>query len=220
MVNRVVAHMDSPATLVEWTRETLARGVRHLVLVGGSSRYIPYPGPTVLEANRLVEPLLRSAGGLLGNIAIPQRQGEAHRLLAKTRAGASFFTTQILFDPAAALGMVREYDLLCRQAGVPPSAVILSLAPVIDEGDAEFVRWLGADIPEESERAILLGEEGPDASRRSIQHSLKLWEEVRLALKEGENEVPVGINVEEIMPRHLEPALDLLEAIADVIDRP
>ncbi|MCI4368637.1 MAG: hypothetical protein L3K09_03635 [Thermoplasmata archaeon] len=217
IVNKIVAYLPSLEAVSQWARETVERGVRHVVLVGGSSRYIPYPGPPVIEANRHCQPIVQHAGGLLGNISIPQRTGEAHRMLAKTRAGASFFTTQILFDSEGALRMLREYDTLCRGAGIRPASVLLSVAPLVDEGDAEFVRWLGADIPESAERSILNGEEKESAAR-SVVHALRVFGEVRAGVAEGHIGVPVGVNVEEITQRHLAPAAEMLSAFAKVID--
>ncbi|MCI4328954.1 MAG: hypothetical protein L3J86_05155, partial [Thermoplasmata archaeon] len=43
IVNKVVAHLTSVESLGDWARETVRRGIVHFVLVGGSSRYIPYP---------------------------------------------------------------------------------------------------------------------------------------------------------------------------------
>ncbi len=217
VVNKVVAHLPSADALAGWARESVERGCPHLVLVGGSSRYIPYPGPTVLEANRVVRPVLEPVGGLLGNIAIPQRTGEAHRMLGKTRAGAAFFTTQILFDSESVLRLAREYEGLCRQAGRPPAALLLSVAPLADDGDAEFVRWLGADIPESAERAILNGDEA-GAAARSIAHALKIWGEVVDGAAHDGLEMALGINVEQITQRHLGSAIEMLQAFATAID--
>ncbi|MCI4345275.1 MAG: hypothetical protein L3K07_00750 [Thermoplasmata archaeon] len=217
VVNKVVAHLASTEAVSNWARETLAGGVRHVVLVGGSSRYIPYPGPTVAEADRICSAVLASAGGRLGNIAIPQRKGEAHRMLAKTRAGASFFTTQILFDPAAAVSTLREYGEIATAEGVPPAAVLLSVAPLTDEADCEFVRWLGAEIPEEAERAILNEGDG-GAALRAIQLALDVWGEVRRVATEENWSVPLGVNVEQISQRHLHSAAEMLRAFAQAID--
>ncbi len=214
-VNKVVAHLDSAPAVEAWARETVGLGLRQAILVGGSSRYIPYPGPPVVEANRVARPVFAAAGGGIGNIAIPQRTGEAHRLLAKTRAGATFFTTQILFDSRAALEMIEEYDALCRTEGIAPAAVILSFAPIIDEGDVEFIRWLGAEIAEEAEREILGGGEGDASPQRSVRHSLKIWEEVHRGIVSRKLAVPVGVNVEEIMPRHFGAAAALAEAFSE-----
>lgn len=217
VVNKVVAHLPSTEALVRWTEETVARGIHHAVLVGGSSRYIPYPGPSVTEANRISRPILERAHGLLGNIAIPQRVGEAHRMLQKTRAGTAFFTTQILFDSESILHLVTEYESLCLKAGVSPSAVLISVAPIADEGDAEFVRWLGADIPESAEQIILNGEEA-GASARSVQNALGIWQKLVAGVSRGSLSVPLGVNVEQLSPRHLANAAEMLAAFERVLD--
>lgn len=219
VVNKVVAHLPSSDAVAGWAQESVQRGVRNVVLVGGSSRYIPYPGPSVIDADRIARSAIEAAGGLLGNIAIPQRTGEAHRMLTKTRSGARFFTTQIVFDAESVLRMLREYDLLCRQAGLSPAAVVLSVAPIADEGDAEFVRWLGADIPEAAERTILGGDEAL-ASQRSIERALSVFREVRDGAARLGLEVSVGVNVEQISQRHLASAGEMLAAFARLIDDP
>lgn len=219
IINKVVAHLANPEALEQWARATVERGVHHLVLVGGSSRYIPYPGPPVAEANRICAPILEAAGGRLGNIAIPQRVGEAHRMLQKTRSGARFFTTQILFGSESALRMLHEYDQLCRKRGVDPASVLLSVAPIADEGDAEFVRWLGADIPEAAERSILNGDE-TGAGARSIARALGVWHEVQAGALAHRLTVPIGVNVEQISQRHLATAAEMIRAFATEIDRP
>jgi 5,10-methylenetetrahydrofolate reductase len=218
IVNKVVAHLSSTEVLQQWARDTVSLSLRNAVLVGGTSRFIPYPGPPVIEADRTCGPVFEAADGRIGNIAIPQRAGEAHRLLSKTRAGARFFTTQILFDSGPVLAMIREYDLLCRKASMPAAAVVLCCAPLIDEGDAQFIRWLGAEVPEEAERTILSGTEA-EAAERSTAYALRLWEEVRRSMVQDESEVPVGVSVEEITPRHFAAAADMLRAFAREIDR-
>jgi 5,10-methylenetetrahydrofolate reductase len=217
VVNKVVAHLPSAAATSSWADETVTKGIRSFVLVGGSSRYIPYPGPPVAEADRLCRASVEGCGGALGNIAIPQRAGEAHRMLAKTRAGATFFTTQIAFDATATGRLVQQYDLLCRQTGLRPASVIVSVAPLADEADAEFVRWLGADIPEATERAILNGDDR-GAVRRSVDRALSLWADVRRSAAEAGAEVPLGVNVEQLSQRHLESAGEMLRAFATAID--
>jgi 5,10-methylenetetrahydrofolate reductase len=214
IVNKVVAYLASANDLERWADGAAAQGLRYAVLVGGASRYIPYPGPSVIDANRACRPIFQKAGGGIGNIAIPQRTGEPHRMLSKTRVGASFFTTQILFDADLVAQMIREYDLLCRQATIPPATVLLSFAPLADEQDAEFIRWLGADIPEAAERAILEGDDA-EAVRRSEERALEVWATVSRSAREHQLDVPLGVNVEQVSARHLEPAGHLLREFAD-----
>jgi len=213
ILNKVVAYLESAAALEEWARVTLARHLRHVVLVGGASRYIPYPGPAVVDADRTCRPFFRAAGGLIGNIAIPQRAGEPHRMLSKSRAGAAFFTTQILFDAEQAVQVVRQYDLLCRQAATPPGTVVVSFARIADEMDVEFVRWLGADISEAAEQFILEGDEAGTA-QRSESRALEVWDTLRRTASAEELTVPLGVNVEQISPRHLQQAGQLLRRFA------
>jgi 5,10-methylenetetrahydrofolate reductase len=213
VVNKVVAHLPSQAALIDWARQTVEEGIHHVVLVGGSSRYIPYPGPQVIEADRACSGILRERGGHLGNIAIPQREGEAHRMLAKTRAGASFFTTQILFDSESLRRTLREYDALCQKSGVAPAAVLLSFAPLADESDAEFVRWLGADIPEAAERWILNGDES-SAGGRAIEHARRVWTDTRTSADADGLSLAIGINVEQLTQRHLDVALRMLSDLS------
>jgi 5,10-methylenetetrahydrofolate reductase len=216
VVNKVVAHLPSQAALIEWTQQTLEGGIRNMVLVGGSSRYIPYPGPQVIEADRTCSSLLRERGGQLGNIAIPQREGEAHRMLSKTRAGASFFTTQSLFDSESLRRTLREYDALCQKAGVPPAAVLLSFAPLADETDAEFVRWLGAEIPEAAERAILNGDES-SAGTRALEHARRVWADTRSGADADGLSLSLGVNVEQLTQRHLDVALRMLSELSSQV---
>jgi 5,10-methylenetetrahydrofolate reductase len=216
VVNKVVAHLASQAALLEWTRQTVDGGIRHVVLVGGSSRYIPYPGPQVIEADRACSGILRERGGHLGNIAIPQRPGEAHRMLAKTRAGASFFTTQILFDSESLSRTLGEYDALCQKASIPPAAVLLSFAPLADESDAEFVRWLGAEIPEAAERSILNGDEN-SAGARAIEHARRVWSDTRSAALADGLSLSLGVNVEQLTQRHLGVALRMLDDLSSLV---
>lgn len=213
ILNKVVAYLPSTEALVGWAQDTLARHLRHAVLVGGASRYIPYPGPAVVDADRACRPIFQAAGGLIGNIAIPQRTGEPHRMLSKTRAGSAFFTTQILFDAEQVVRVVRQYDMLCRQAATPPAAVVVSFAPIADEMDIEFVRWLGADLSEGAEQQILEGDES-DTARRSEARALEVWETLLRTATAEELSVPLGVNVEQISPRHLEQAGQLLQRFA------
>ena len=218
VVNKVVAHLPSASALVDWARETVAGGIRYVVLVGGSSRYIPYPGPPVIEADRACAGILREHGGHLGNIAIPQRQGEAHRMLAKTRAGATFFTTQILFDSESLRRTLGEYEALCQKAGFPPATVLLSFAPLSDETDAEFIRWLGADIPETAERWILNGDESA-AGDRAIEHARRVWNDIRAGADADGLSLPLGVNVEQLTQRHLDVALRMLSELSELVRR-
>ncbi|MFY9717259.1 MAG: hypothetical protein WAK40_04925 [Thermoplasmata archaeon] len=214
ILNRVVAHSRSMPDLEEWCRTAIAAGIRNVMFIGGTSRYIPYPGPSVVEANAGALPLIHEHGGLIGNVVIPHRPDEGYRMLTKTRTGASFFTTQIVFDPEPIASLIDEYGRLCRAYGVVPASVILSVAPVADEGDLEFVRWLGAEIPEKLEHALVSG-----GGSGSIAAAVETWRAVADACAHSEVSVPLGVNVEVVSPRHFETAVELLNAFEMEIPR-
>src|SRR5437879_7591459 len=109
IVNNVVAHMPSTAAFRRWVEESLDRfGLRSFVLVGGTNSRIRYPGPSVLEANRILRSVAEGHEDVaLGNITIPDRENEVDRLGEKPPAGCDFFTTHVL-AVAATLGTARR----------------------------------------------------------------------------------------------------------------
>lgn len=215
ILNKVVAHVRSTSELEAWCKTAIEGGTRNLMFIGGTSRYIPYPGPSVGEANAALLPLLRGHGGLIGNVLIPHREHEGYRMLTKTRSGASFFTTQILFDPDPIADLIYEYGRLCGAYDVRPATVLLSVAPVADEDDLDFVRWLGAEVPPRVEPS-LVSEDGS----ASIEVALHTWRAVLRRSAERGVSVPLGVNVEVVSPRHFAVAVRLLGAVEREIDVP
>ncbi len=213
ILNKVVAHVRSSAELEQWCRTALDRGTRNVMLIGGTSRYIPYPGPSVARANAALLPLIRARSGVIGNVLIPHREHEGYRMLTKTRSGAAFFTTQIVFDPAPISELIYEYGRLCGAYEVTPSAVLLSVAPVADEEDLEFVRWLGAEIPARIE-GHLVSEDGS----ASIESAVGTWRAVVRAARAKGVTVPLGLNVEVVSPRHFAVAVKMLAAVEAEIE--
>ena len=213
ILNKVVAHVHSTQELKAWCESAISRGTRNLMFIGGTSRYIPYPGPSVARANAAMRSLIRRHSGVIGNVLIPHREHEGYRMLTKTRSGASFFTTQILFDSEPITDLIDEYGRLCGAYGVAPAAVLLSVAPVADEEDLEFVRWLGAEIPAKVE-GRLISEDGS----ASIESAIATWRSVVRTLSSRGVDIPLGLNVEVVSPRHFGVAVRLLSAMEAQID--
>src|SRR5712692_8002438 len=111
IVNKVVAHVPSESVLRRWVRESLdEHGLRNFVLVGGNSSRVRYPGPSVVEANRILRGATVGRDDIaLGNITIAERDHEVDRLVEKTRAGCDFFTTQVLFEAEPMATVLRAY---------------------------------------------------------------------------------------------------------------
>jgi len=208
VLNRVVVHDPKPET---WFREiSLERGLRHIILVGGESAGARYPGPNVMEAAALV----RKEGLpiMLGGITIPSRRDESERIRAKVKAGISFFTSQVLFDSNDVVWLVQRLNGL-------PARVFLSFAPVSQRRDLQFLRWLGADIPQNLDRFLLGSEEGAAAPASTcLERSLDLAQRILMDVFDNLPPDPplLGLNIEHINRRNFSPAIKMLDRLGNL----
>ena len=208
VINRVVVH--SPDQL-DWLRQSYAEyGVRHVVLVGGESSQVSYPGPNVTESA-----LQAQAAGLavcLGGITIPSRDHEADRIRAKNAAGLQFFTSQILFDSNDVVWLVQRLNGLAAR-------VFLSFCPVSHPGDLKFLRWLGADIPNDLDRFLLEGNNGSGVSAETcFERSLNLAQRILMDVFDNLPPDPpaLGLNIEHINQRNYRGAIKMLDQLGNL----
>lgn len=197
VVNRVVVHEPDQ---LGWFRETCqAYGIGTLVLVGGESSRVRYPGPSVLQAAEQIKSATLPVS--LGGITIPSRLNEAERIRRKSSAGLAFFTTQVLFDSNDIVWLIQRLNGL-------QARIFLSFAPVSHPRDIEFLRWLGADIPADLDR-FLLGSE---------PRSLDLAQRILMDVFDNLPPDPplLGLNVEHINRRNFGAALRMLERLASL----
>lgn len=210
IVNTVVAHAASPTAFRKWAQESLGtRGFRSFVLAGGTSSRVRYPGPSVIEANRILRTEAADRDDVaLGNITIPERSGEVERLVEKTRAGADFFTTQVLFEVEPMASVLRAYGPRCAAEGLRPATVLLSFAPVSDYQDIEFLAWLGATVTPATEEA-LLSSKGRPTGHASLEVARRLWSDLRSAAARSRPPVPLGVNIEEVSLHNFDLAVQM-----------
>ena len=204
MVNTVVVHHKSKAAFDRWIDESIDKyGIKNFVFVGAKIPSIKYPGPTVAEANSIAE----EKGVNFGNIFIPDRLEEAERLLNKTRSGCGFFTSQVLFEPDTAINVIKQYLKKCKINNLKPAKFYLSLAPVGNEEDVVFIKWLGAEMKQETEKRLLseknIGEE-------SVELLLGLIEQIK-DFSDYKKNVEIGLNIEYVMLHNLDLARDLIK---------
>src|SRR5713226_3092270 len=194
IVNNVVAHNPSAAAFRRWARESLEKyGLRNFVLVGGTSSGVRYPGPSVLEANRLLRSVAKDREDVaLGNITIPDRENEVDRLVEKTRSGCDFFTTQVLFEAEPMATVIRAYGKRGAAQGLAPATVLLSFAPV---------------TPRTEE--ALFAPEDEALGRASIEVAKGLWSHLRAAAAQSRPAVPLGVNIEEVSLHNFDLAVQM-----------
>ncbi len=206
VLNRCVVYEPDQAG---WFRESCGNmGIRHAILVGGESSVIRYPGPSVLEAVQQVKSL--NLPITLGGITIPSRPQEADRIRRKQAAGISFFTSQVLFDSNDIVGLVQRLNGL-------DARVFLSFAPVSQASDLAFLRWLGADAPQDLDR-FLIQADTKDAGQAAFARSLDLAQRILMDVFDNLPPDPprLGLNIEHINRRNFSPAVQMTEKLGNL----
>ena len=158
IINRVVVHMPLKKQM-EWIQQTYSKyEIDNLIIVGGESSKKKYPGPTVNESLEKIskDNILRENNILCGGICIPSRKKESKNLIKKSECGAEFFTTQVLCDSGNVIKMIKNYQQRCDKENTFPRRILLSFAPVSSQKNIDFLKWLGVEIPKDTERYLNL----------------------------------------------------------------
>ncbi len=205
MVNKVVAYLKDMKEFNEWM-EKATKKVNSFIFVGGNKTSHQYPGPSVMDATRFAIDRYKVR---VGNICIPSRSNEAERMLKKTIAGASFFTSQIIFSSDQAKKLLTEYDQKCEEMGVKPSEIYLSFCTVSTPTDLEFVEWLEAEIPADVKKRLQTG----DMARNSVNIAREVWEDVRDFSKDSGIKTRAGLNIESIFMHNINPTKELISQL-------
>ena len=213
IVNRVVVHQNLKKEMI-WFEETYNKyEIENLITVGGESRNITYPGPSVkkaLEAIKQNEKL----NVLCGGISIPSREKESLKMIEKSKNGSEFFTTQVLYDSSKIIRMISHYQKRCDEQNTFPRRLLLSFAPVSSKKNIDFLKWLGVDIPVNTEE--YLNENDQKMTERSMEISINVLNETLKFLNENKIVVPIGLNVEHIMSYNFQASIEMLQELARI----
>ena len=208
VLNRCVVYEADQAG---WFRETEEEyGIHNLILVGGESSQIQYPGPDVIQTARDIQ--ATGLASTLGGISIPSRAHEVERIRRKVAEGLCFFTTQVLFDSNDIVWLVQRLNGL-------EARIILSFAPVSHPSDIEFLRWLGVDAPLDLDPFLIASLPTEKASSQGSEHaferSLNLAKRILMDVFDNlpPDPPPLGINIEHINRRNFNSAVRMLEQL-------
>ena len=91
---------------------------------------------------------------------------------------------------------------------------MLSFAPVSSGKNIEFLKWLGVDIPTETERE--LRDNAKNMSERSMQITLDILNDTLKYLNDNKIVVPIGLNVEHIMSYNFQASIEMLQELARI----
>ncbi len=222
LVNHVVVYDETPDQR-EWFGATYDEfGIENVVLVGGESSDVEYPGPGVTDAAELARDVgdERDVDACLGGITIPSRRrddfDEPQRMLHKQRHGIEFFTSQVIYEPTTTRELLLDYDAACREADIEPAPIFLSFAPITGRKDIRFLEWLGIDIPEDVREWVLAPRSNP--THRSVRVAEHVLYDILSFVDRQELSVPIGINVEHIMRYNFEASELLLDRLTSLLD--
>ena len=213
IVNRVVVHQKLNDEL-KWLEETNKKyEIENLITVGGESRSIEYPGPSVNEALAAIKKN-ENIDLLCGGISIPSREKESLKLIEKSENGSEFFTTQVLYDSSKIIKMISHYQKRCDQTKTFPRRLLLSFAPVSSEKNIKFLKWLGVEIPAETEKSLI--KDLSIMTDKSMEITVNVLKEILNHLNENDIIVPIGLNVEHIMSYNFQASIEMLQELSRI----
>jgi 5,10-methylenetetrahydrofolate reductase len=213
IVNRVVVHQNIEQEM-KWIEETNSKyEIENIITVGGESREIRYPGPTVNQALHAISQN-DSLNLLCGGISIPSRDRESKRLIEKSENGSEFFTTQVLYDASNIIKMITHYQKRCDEKNTFPRRILLSFAPVSSEKNIKFLKWLGVEIPKKTERLLI--ENSAIMSEKSMGITVSVLNEILSHLDKNKIKVPIGLNVEHIMSYNFQASIEMLQELSRI----
>ena len=130
-------------------------------------------------------------------------------MLAKIGAGAEFFLSQIYYDADSMASTIAAYGRACRQAGIEPARLFLSLVPVISPPTARLLAKVinpGRRLPEPAAAipAAAVGTSAVDF----LQDLLAATLEAGTAAG-----VPLGVSIGHVTERNVRLSLELLAAV-------
>ena len=216
IINRVVVH-EPYDEQIRWIDETnTTYEIENMIIVGGESSKVDYPGPSVNEMLQTIARRYNSNGGdiFCGGIAIPSRKDESKNLIRKSEHGSEFFTTQVLYNAENIIKMINNYQSRCNELDTFPRRILLSFAPVSSQKNIEFLKWLGVEIPVDTER-YLKGRPG-SMTERSLDVAVEVLNEVLDFITVNNLKVPVGLNVEHIMSYNFQSSVEMLQELARI----
>ena len=213
IVNRVVVHQKLKEEL-KWLEETNKKyEIENLITVGGESRSIDYPGPSVNKALSAIKKN-ENIDLLCGGISIPSREKESLKLVEKSENGCEFFTTQVLYDSSKIIKMISHYQKRCDEKKTFPRRLLLSFAPVSSKKNIKFLKWLGVEIPTKTEK--LLNNDISKMTDRSMEIAVNVLQQTLNYLNENDIIVPIGLNVEHIMSYNFQASIEMLQELSRI----
>ena len=185
------------------------------VLVGAASR-------RQVVRTTLPEAYRRHAGSSrpprMGGVVIAERHAgagaEHERMLRKQAAGCDFFVSQVCYNLDHTRSLLSDYAYGCRDLGLDPRPVVLTMAPCGSVKTLEFMSWLGIDVPGWLRSEITRSGDPLTASYEQCVVNARAL--IRFCRGLG---LPFGVNVESLTNRKVEidASIDLVREVRGLL---
>jgi hypothetical protein len=223
IVNLIAPRLPREDFLTRARRILNDYSIPNLVVVGKESQDDFLPGPSVVEALRMLSSERRPEVAL-GGICIFDREsrgphdygaGSGHleeheRIWLKGEAGCNFVTSQVTFNSEPAVRFLSQYQQFCREKKTEPLTVFISLATVPSPSILKLLESLDVQIPPAVKKDLLSSE---DMGRESVKVASEVFMEIITQLDLQRIEVPLGLQVEQIGVNNDLLSLELLDAV-------
>jgi 5,10-methylenetetrahydrofolate reductase len=190
-----------------WIASAYNKGIRNVVLIGGKSEKIVYPGLSVTEGAAYIKQQFPDVE--VGGITIFTRPHEAERIIKKMESGITFFCSQIIFETGNLKQVLCELKSHCEVKNVSLPKIYVSLSPASELKDIAFIRWLGVEFP--SAVYSYLTEPMADVEKRCIMVLERVVEELMDFMRHSD--IELGFNIEHVRYTNLQLAEKLIQHI-------
>lgn len=191
----------------EWMDKSYKKGVRRVILVGGESQKIDYPGLSVEEGAAYIKKNFPDVE--IGGITIFTRPHEAKRMIRKIKKGVDFFCSQIIFEISNLKQVISELQGLCHAESIPFPKIFVSLSPASELKDIDFMKWLGVEFP--SAIHSYLVQQEAEVESRCFTILERIIDELYHYIEQSN--IELGFNVEHVRYTNLQQAAKLIKLI-------
>jgi len=166
-----------------------------VAFVGGPTKH---NGLSVSEAADIAKSL--PCDFCLGGVTLAERHrdtGKEDEVVAhKVDHGLSFFTSQVVYNADNAISFLRDYDELCKRENKPPARIILTFAPFARQETADFLCWLGVELPKGTIKRVTSRGSPQECVNEAIEICRENLKRILDACERYHIDVPIGFNTE------------------------
>lgn len=187
------------------------KGQTLFVFAGNTSSRLP-SNLTLQQAYTIASSVENPA--VIGAIAISERhlkqRNEAGAMIFKIKNGVKFFITQCIYNISIFEQLIKDYYTYCRESGLHPVTIFLTLSPILTPKALSFLEWLGIDVPDDFKKIIRSAMKNKENNKKDSKDLVleyletTAFQAIYILQKYG---IPFGINIESVISRKKENCL-------------